>query len=125
MKDKKGIYDEVINDTLMTLGIPANHKGFDYIRDIIEYIIEYDLKVFELNKTIYRVIAFKYNKSIYSIERDIRYSIEIGYNRTKNYINDDLYKNSINYDKLKPTNKQFIKTVSNLVAYKISNKAVI
>jgi hypothetical protein len=60
-------------------------------------------------------LSKKYGISVVSIERDIRYAIEIGYSRTLLDVNDDIFKNSISYNKSKPTNKQFIMTVFNKI----------
>ena len=121
MKNKRGTIDQAINETLLTLGVPANLKGFDYIKEILFYIIESNIKTIKLKDGVYKVVADIYNISEDAIERDIRYSIEIGYLRTKNSVNEDVYKNSISYDKVKPTNKQFIKTVFNIVSNKIDS----
>lgn len=115
--DKKGSYEKRINDNLLILGIPANLKGFSYLKDILIYILDNDIKEIRLKEDIYKMISASYKTSVHSIERDIRYSIEIGYIRTKSNINDEFYKNSINYDKLKPTNKQFIMTIVNSIPH--------
>ena len=113
--NNKGNYKQKIVEDLLELGIPANLKGFIYLKDILIYLINNDIKDVRLKNDIYKIIANTYNTSEYRVERDIRYSIEIGYVRTKANINDELFRNSINYDKLKPTNKQFIMTVLNSV----------
>ena len=112
-KNKKGKYSKAIMDYLLILGIPSHLRGFNYITYIIEYILEYNISDIKLEKELYKMVAKEYNTRSYSIERDIRYSIEIGYIRTKASINDDVYKNSISFDKMKPSNKQFIMTVVN------------
>ena len=110
-KNKNGKYTKAIIDYLLVLGIPSHLRGFTYIVFIIEYILEYKLNDIKLEKEIYKMVAKEFETRIYSVERDIRYSIEVGYLRTKSSINDEMYKNSISFDKLKPSNKQFIMTV--------------
>jgi len=102
-------------DNLMVLGIPSHLRGFIYIIEIIDYILVNNISKIKFNDGIYRLIANKYNISEDSIERDIRYAIEVGYSRTILNINDDYFKNTISYNKNKPTNKQFIITVLNKV----------
>ena len=66
---------------------------------------------------IYPSIAIKYHKKIVCIERNIRTAIEIAFStRRGNYeFKDELFGSSIDYEKGKPTNTEFIITIANKV----------
>lgn len=62
--------------TLLKLGIPANTKGFHYIKTAVLFGIENPIGLTSMSKILYPAIAEYYNSaSIASIERAMRYAI--------------------------------------------------
>lgn len=98
------IKDEVVQ-MLHKLGIPSHLKGFKYLVDSILLFQDKSLK------TTYYKLSIKYNTTTYNIERSIRYSIEISFNRGDYKLINQLFGNTISYHKDKPTNKEFICTL--------------
>ena len=63
-----------IEDRLLELGIKPNLKGFGYICDFIELIIDDEERKFKM-MYLYSVVAKKNNTTSTSVERSIRHAI--------------------------------------------------
>jgi two-component system response regulator (stage 0 sporulation protein A) len=99
--------DGNITAFLQDLQIPANLKGYTFLREAITMIVnDFDL----LNGITYRVypeIAKKYKTIPSRVERAIRFAIESSYGR--NYLH-GFYQTHFMYSK--PTNTQFIASIA-------------
>ena len=120
MKNKREdiIISKIIEDKLMLYGLSPNHKGYLYAYEIIRKELDNDYTPFITNDD-YEYVAKIHNTSSECIERDLRYSIDIGYMRTKQSLIEMEFKNTIGWDKSKPTNKQFLMTITNSIRYDI------
>ncbi len=120
MKNKREdiIISKIIEDKLMLYGLSPNHKGYLYAYEIIRKELDNDYTPFITND-VYEYVAKIHNTSSECIERDLRYSIDIGYTRTKQSLIEMEFKNTIGWDKSKPTNKQFLMTITNSIRYDI------
>ena len=65
----------------------------------------------KVTKKIYVLLSEKYHKTSSSIEKAIRVAIENGWNNCDLSYSEDLFENTINYNKGKPTNYEFIATI--------------
>ena len=101
----KVIDEATIYDILKDLGIPANFKGYKYIKDSI-WIISNNrtTKMGEL----YKDIADKYSTTPAAVERGIRHSIEYIFNSTEL---PDIIKNIFGKLDRKPRNGEFLFTI--------------
>lgn len=106
-----------IDKLLHDLGIASHLKGYQYLNDAVMYLYNRDNSD---TKSLYKVLATKYHTTIANIERSIRHAIEISWHRCNLEVADDLFGHSISYHKSKPTNIEFIITISNRV--KLDNK---
>ncbi len=100
-----------IQTALLEIGIPANLLGFKYLSDALEFAISDDVYIYETTKRLYPDVAKKNNTTPTRVERGIRHSIESAFNRNGISIH-KLFGNSINANKGKPTNSEFIATVA-------------
>jgi len=107
--------DELITNTLHKLGIPSHYKGFSYIKEIIYLLLNDDNSSINLSEDLYKRVAQKYNTNISSVERSVRYAIEIGYSRANYGFQEELFENSTNPLTNKQTNKEFLITVANKI----------
>lgn len=101
-----------ITKILHELGIPSHVKGYQYIRDGIEIIFERPKLIGGITKELYPEIADKYETTVSRVERAIRHAIEISWNRGDWDLMEDIFGHSVDIDKAKPTNSEFIVTVA-------------
>lgn len=70
-----------ISDTIKTLGVPANVKGYRYLRYAIELVMS-DISYIDAVTTIlYPRVAKKFNTTPSRVERAIRHAIQSGWLR--------------------------------------------
>ncbi len=101
-----------ISDMLHTLGVPSHIKGFQYIREGIGLLYSKPSILGAITKEMYPEIAVKYNTTSSRVERAIRHAIEISWNRGDYDLMEDLFGNSVDVDRSKPTNSEFIATLA-------------
>jgi len=105
-------YQKVISKMLHTLGVPSHIKGYVYIREGINIMIESNEIIGGITKEIYPEIAKKYNTTSSRVERAIRHAIEISWNRGDYDAMEEIFGHSVDYDRAKPTNSEFIATIA-------------
>ena len=101
-----------ITKILHELGIPSHIKGYQYIREGISIIYERPDVIGGITKELYPELAHKYDTTVSRVERAIRHAIEVSWNRGSWDLMEELFGNSIDYDKAKPTNSEFIVTIA-------------
>ena len=101
-----------ITNTLHELGVPSHIKGYQYIREGITLVYEKPELVGGITKELYPEIAVKYETTVSRVERAIRHAIEVSWNRGNWQLMEDIFGHSVDIDKAKPTNSEFIVTVA-------------
>ena len=97
---------------LHELGVPSHIKGYEYIREGIMLLYNDPTIIGGITKELYPEIAEKYNTSVSRVERAIRHAIEVSWNRGNLDLMEEVFGHSVDYDKAKPTNSEFIVTVA-------------
>ena len=103
---------QAITSLLHSLGIPSHIKGYLYIRDSIDLMYNNPSMIGAITKELYPEIAEKYDTTSSRVERAIRHAIEVSWNRGDYDVMEDLFGNSVDYDRAKPTNSEFIATLA-------------
>lgn len=101
-----------ITDLLHSLGIPSHIKGYTYIRDGIEMMFEDESLVGSITKELYPTIAEHYSTTSSRVERAIRHAIEVSWVRGDYALMEEIFGNSVDYDRAKPTNSEFLATLA-------------
>ena len=101
-----------ITKMLHALGMPSHIKGYEYIRESIYLMYDNHALLGAITKELYPDIALKYNTTPSRVERAIRHAIEVSWSRGDYELMEDIFGHSVDYDKAKPTNSEFIATVS-------------
>ena len=104
--------EKSITKILHELGVPSHIKGYQYIRDGIIMIYDCPGIVGGINKEWYPDIAKKYDTTVSRVERAIRHAIEVSWNRGNWDLMEVIFGHSVDIDKAKPTNSEFIVTVA-------------
>lgn len=101
-----------ITKILHELGVPSHIKGYQYIREGISIIYENPDVIGGITKELYPDIANKYDTTVSRVERAIRHAIEVSWNRGNWDLMEEIFGHSVDIDKAKPTNSEFIVTVA-------------
>ena len=65
-----------------------------------------------ITKELYPEVAHKYDTTVSRVERAIRHAIEVSWNRGSWDLMENIFGHSIDIDKAKPTNSEFIVTIA-------------
>ena len=101
-----------ITKVLHELGIPSHIKGYQYIREGISIIYTKPQKIGGITKELYPEIADKFGTTNSRVERAIRHAIEVSWNRGNWDLMEEIFGHSVDIDKAKPTNSEFIVTIA-------------
>lgn len=106
-----------LSDLLHEIGVPAHIKGYNYIRTGILLTFEnQDEYIGQITKALYPEIAKKYKSTSSRVERAIRHAIEVAWNRGNIDLIDEIFGYSINAEKAKPTNSEFIVMIADYLS---------
>lgn len=107
--------ESIVTEFIHELGVPAHIKGYQYIRSAIMMVIE-DMELLNyITKQLYPTIAKKYKTTSSRVERAIRHSIEVAWNRGKPETMDEIFGYTVDTGKGKPTNSEFIAMVADRI----------
>lgn len=101
-----------VTNIIHELGIPAHIKGYQYIREGIIMAVEDVNMMNYITKLLYPTIAKKYKTTSSSVERAIRHAIEVAWNRGRIEILEEMFGYSVQGDRGKPTNSEFIALIA-------------
>ncbi len=101
-----------VTKILHELGVPSHIKGYQYIREGILLLYNNPEMIGGITKELYPEIADKFNTTVSRVERAIRHAIEVSWNRGDWDLMEEIFGHSVDIDKAKPTNSEFIVTVA-------------
>lgn len=109
-KDNK--IELAISKLLHSLGIPSHIRGYQYIRESIYMMYQNPDMIGGITKCIYPEIASRFDTTASRVERAIRHAIEVSWARGDYDVMEELFGHSVDYDRSKPTNSEFIATLA-------------
>jgi len=110
----------IVTEVLHELGIPAHIKGYLYLRDAIELVIEDVDFLGAVTKELYPEVAENFNTTSSRVERAIRHAIEVAWNRGNTEALTGYFSNNdITEKDDKPTNSQFIAKIADQLRLKL------
>lgn len=101
--------DVSISRFIHCMGIPAHLNGYNYIREALKLAMD-DINVLNpITRKLYPIIAQKFNKTPYCVERAIRHAIKVSWTRGNKKVIYDIfgYNSDSNY-LCCPTNSEYI-----------------
>ena len=101
-----------ISKLLHELGMPSHIKGYQYIREAISMVYDNPEIVGGITKELYPELAIRFDTTVSRVERAIRHAIEVSWNRGDWDLMEDVFGHSVDIDKAKPTNSEFIVTLA-------------
>ena len=111
-----------LSTILHNLGIPSHVKGYSYIREGILMLYECNSVATLVTKDVYPEIASRYETTTSRVERAIRHAIEISWLRGDLKLMEKIFGNSIDFERSKPTNSEFLTTIADRLKLNAKNK---
>jgi len=104
---------------LHELGVPAHIRGYHFMREAIILAVN-DMDVLNfITRILYPTIAEKMDTTSSRVERAIRHAIEVAWNRGKMETIESLFSYTIDNQKGKPTNSEFIALIADKLRMEI------
>lgn len=103
-----GDIDTTVADILLKIGIPARVLGHQYVREAIKLTVRDRSLAHSMTNALYPAMAKKFNTTVSSVERAIRYAIELAWNRGDLETLQKYFGYTVSSAKGKPTNGEFI-----------------
>jgi two-component system, response regulator, stage 0 sporulation protein A len=110
-QNKKDLQEEVTS-IIHEIGIPAHIKGYLYLREAILMVVEEVELLGMVTKVLYPRIAERYDTTSSRVERAIRHAIEVAWSRNNIDTIKKFFGYTINTERGKPTNSEFIALVA-------------
>lgn len=108
--------EELVKNTLQQLGLPQHLLGYKYLKDAIIMSLKDQAILSGVTKKLYPEIARKYNTTSARVERSMRHSIEVTWIKSDIDILNRYFGYSVNAEKGKPTNSEFIALLSDRIS---------
>lgn len=112
--NKKNL-EKIVTEIIHEVGIPAHIKGYQFIRSAIIMAVENMEVINSITKQLYPELAKMYHTTPSRVERAIRHSIEVAWNRGKSETMDEMFGYTISSGKGKPTNSEFIAMIADRI----------
>lgn len=110
-----------VTKLLHALGIPSHIKGYQLIRSAILMVYENPGFIGGITKELYPDLSIKFNTSVQRVERAIRHAIEVSWLRGDIDLMDEIFGHSVDIDRAKPTNSEFIVTIADKLRLEMIN----
>ncbi len=111
-KNKEDNLEALVTNIIHEVGVPAHIKGYQYLRDGIIMVIENIDVLNQITKQLYPDLAKKHKTTPSRVERAIRHAIEVAWNRGQIDVVESIFGYTINANKGKPTNSEFIAMIA-------------
>jgi two-component system response regulator (stage 0 sporulation protein A) len=108
-----------ITKTLHELGVPSHISGYCYMKEGITMLYNNPKMMSCITKELYPQIAIKYETTPSRVECAIRHAIEKSWNRGNINLIEEMFGYSIDAEKSKPTNSEFIITIADKLRLEI------
>jgi len=105
--------EEKLQHLLLELGVPSHLKGYRYLLVAIPLYKSNPDQI--ITKELYPVVADCFGTTYTKVERAIRHAVETGIDRCSWEILKRTFGNSINPEKGKPSNEEFISRLAELI----------
>lgn len=104
--------EKIVTEHIHDIGVPANLKGYQYLRTAIIMAIEDPSVIRFITKILYPNIAKKFQTTDSAVERGIGHAIEVSWSRGNVELQNELFGYTVSAEKGKPTNSELIALVA-------------
>lgn len=109
----------MITEIIHQIGVPAHIKGYHYLREAIMLSVKNSEIINSVTKLLYPTVAKKHNTTSSRVERAIRHAIEVAWDRGDIDVLNSYFGYTIQNDRGKPTNSEFIAMISDKLRLKL------
>lgn len=113
--------EALVTNVIHEIGVPAHIKGYQYLREAIMMAVDNIDVINQITKQLYPEIAHKYKTTSSRVERAIRHAIEVAWTRGKIEATENIFGYTVNADKGKPTNSEFIAMIADKLRLEIKS----
>lgn len=111
--------ETIVTDVIHQIGIPAHIKGYHYLRQAIILSVNDPEMLESITKLLYPTIAREFSTTPSRVERAIRHAIETAWDRGDVDVLTSMFGYTINVNKGKPTNSEFIALITDKLRLKL------
>lgn len=104
--DERRVFEE-ITEIMRDIGIPANLKGYYYIREAVCLVVDDIERIKFVTKELYPYVAEKHYTTSSRVERAIRHAIEVSWSRGNIDVLNEIFGYTVSTQE-RPTNAEFI-----------------
>ena len=105
----------MITNIIHEIGVPAHIKGYHYLREGIVLAVRNISLINSVTKELYPAIAKKFGSTPSRVERAIRHSIEVAWDRGDVDVLNSYFGYTIQNSRGKPTNSEFIAMIADRI----------
>ena len=113
--------EALVTNIIHEIGVPAHIKGYQYLREAIILAVNNEEIINAVTKSLYPLLAKKYETTPSRVERAIRHAIEVAWNRGEIAVHDKIFGYTVNSNKGKPTNSEFIALIADKIRLECKN----
>lgn len=114
-----------VTEVIHQIGVPAHIKGYQFLRDAVLMAIDDSSILNGITKRLYPAIAQKHATTSSRVERAIRHAIEVAWGRGDADILNIYFGHAIQDERGKPTNSEFIATISDKIRLQLKIKEIL
>lgn len=104
-----------VTDIIVEIGVPAHVKGYCYLRTAIMLTAQRPDLIYAMTKELYPAVGDIYDTTSQRVERAIRHAIELAWDNGDMDILSNYFSYRIRKSTDKPTNSEFIATISDKI----------
>ena len=109
----------MVTEIIHQIGVPAHIKGYHYLREAILLSIKNSEIINSVTKLLYPTVAKNHSTTSSRVERAIRHAIEVAWDRGDIDVLNSYFGYTIQNDRGKPTNSEFIAMISDKLRLKL------
>lgn len=109
----------MVTEIIHQIGVPAHIKGYHYLREAIILSVKNSDIVNSVTKLLYPTVAKNHSTTASRVERAIRHAIEVAWDRGDIDVLNSYFGYTIQNDRGKPTNSEFIAMISDKLRLKL------
>ncbi len=109
------LYYQEATNILKKMGMPPHVNGYQFLREAVILVVEDFRRINTIMSDVYGPVAQKFTSTIPRVERAMRHAIEVTWNRCRVDVIEEIFGNTVDLKKDKPSNSEFIARVADRI----------